>query len=203
MVRLLRRRGVTDEDVLRAFATVDRTHFVAGDEPYADRAQPTDLGQTVSQPFVAALMTAAVRPDAGYAGARVLEVGTGSGYQAAILAELGATVVSVERHADLAARAVVSLADAGYGDRVEVLTGDGTLGCPDRAPFDAILVTAAGPSIPPPLLAQMRPREGRLVAPIGPSGGQQLVLVTRRDGVDTRTALGPVVFVPLLGTFGV
>ncbi len=203
MVRLLRRRGVTDEDVLRAFATVDRSHFVTGDEPYADRAQPTDLGQTVSQPFVAAVMTAAVRPDGGFAGARILEVGTGSGYQAAILAELGARVLSVERHPELATRAVQNLAAGGYADAVEVRAGDGTHGCGDGAPFDAILVTAAGPLVPPPLLDQLRGDGGRLVAPIGPPDGQDLVLITRRDGVDTRTTLGAVVFVPLLGAFGV
>lgn len=203
MVRLLRARGVSDEEVLRAFATVDRGLFVAGPDPYADRAQPTALGQTVSQPFVAALMTQAARPESGYRGAHVLEVGTGSGYQAAILAELGASVTSIERHGGLAARAAANLERAGVAGAVEVRVGDGTLGCPDRAPFDAILVTAAAPTIPPPLVDQLQDDSGRLVAPLGPPTGQHLVVLTRSAGRDRLTRLCPVVFVPLRGAFGV
>jgi len=203
MIALLRRRGIDDEDVLRAFATVPREIFVDGDDPYADMAQPTASGQTVSQPFVQALMTAAVRPDSGFAGASALEIGTGSGYQAAILAELGVTVVSIERHPGLATRAIENLTRAGLDGRVEVRTGDGTLGCPDRAPFDMVLVTAAAPAVSPPLLAQLRDDDARLVAPIGSTRNQDLVLVTRRRGEDTTRRLCPVVFVPLLGEHGV
>src|SRR5882762_2571669 len=107
-------RGLTDPELLRAFATVPRHTFVAMGNPYADEALPLPAGQTISQPYVVALMTDAARPAAGWRGARVLEIGTGSGYQAAILAELGADVTSIERHADLSAAAARRLADAGY-----------------------------------------------------------------------------------------
>jgi len=198
----LEARGIRDAELLRAFGTVERHAFVDGDEPYGDHALPVGSGQTISQPYVVAMMTAAAQPTEGWHGAKVLEVGTGSGYQAAILAELGATVTSIERHEPLAEGARGRLETAGYGDRVEVVVGDGTQGWSARAPYRSILVTAGGPSIPQPLLEQLEPSGGRLVMPVGEREHQMLTLVVR-DGDDLRsTELDPVVFVPLIGEHG-
>ena len=198
----LEARGIRDPELLRAFGTVERHSFVDGDQAYGDHALPVGSGQTISQPYVVALMTAAAQPSQGWRGASVLEVGTGSGYQAAILAELGAMVTSIERHGPLAAGARDRLARAGYRDRVEVVVGDGTQGWPARAPYRSILVTAGGPSMPQPLLEQLDPGGGRLVMPIGEREHQMLTLVVR-DGEDLRsTDLDPVVFVPLIGEHG-
>ena len=198
----LEARGIGDPDLLRAFRTVERHLFVDDDEPYGDHALPVGSGQTISQPFVVALMTAVARPDDGWLDAAVLEVGTGSGYQAAILAALGARLVTIERHPSLAASARDSLASAGYGDRVTVVVGDGTQGLASRAPYRSILVTAGGPSVPTPLLEQLDPSGGRLVMPVGDRHHQNLTLVVR-DGDDwTHEALEPVVFVPLIGEHG-
>jgi protein-L-isoaspartate(D-aspartate) O-methyltransferase len=151
-------------------------------------------------------MTEMARPsgDAGWRDAKVLEIGTGSGYQAAILAELGANVTSIERHQALAREAQRRLADAGYGpDRVQVRIGDGTEGWPAGGPYRSILVTAGGPSIPQQLLEQLDPDGGRLVMPVGDRTHQYLTTVVRQ-GTDLRsTELEPVVFVPLIGRFGV
>jgi len=201
----LEARGIADADVLAAFRTVPRHAFVEGDDPYGDHALPVGQGQTISQPYVVARMTEMARPSgaAGWKGADVLEIGTGSGYQAAILAELGAHVTSIERHAELAQKARQRLADAGYGpDRVEVRIGDGTEGSAAGGPFRSILVTAGGPSVPQPLLEQLHPEGGRLVMPVGDRTHQLLTLVVRQ-GTDLRsTELEPVVFVPLIGRFG-
>ena len=132
---------------------------------------------------------------------RVLEVGTGSGYQTAILAELAATVVSIERHANLAAPAEAMLRDLGYGD-VAIHVGDGTTGWPPAAPYDRILVTAAAPRVPPPLLAQLSPASGRMVIPVGEAEDQYLVVVTRDGERLDEQRLGPVRFVPLIGRAG-
>ncbi|MGH2687473.1 MAG: protein-L-isoaspartate(D-aspartate) O-methyltransferase, partial [Actinomycetota bacterium] len=175
--------------------------FVESDGAYADGALPLPAGQTISQPYIVALMTDAARPEAGWRGAQVLEVGTGSGYQAAILAELGASVVSVERHPELSSRAAQRLADAGY-DAVRLVVGDGTRGWPAGAPYNAVVVTAAGPSVPQPLLEQLAPNGGRLVMPVGTRGHQALTVVERRgDEFVTRTGEA-VVFVPLIGEHG-
>jgi len=198
----LEARGLRDPELLRVFSTVERHSFVDGEQPYGDHALPVGSGQTISQPYVVALMTAAAQSGEGWRGASVLEVGTGSGYQAAILAELGATVTSIERHAPLAASARDRLARAGYADRVEVVVGDGTQGWPARAPYRSILVTAGGPSIPRPLLEQLDPAGGRLVMPVGEREHQMLTLVVR-NGDDMRSSdLDPVVFVPLIGEHG-
>src|SRR5207253_4478714 len=162
----LERRGLRDEELLRSFRTVPRHLFVDSDDPYGDRALAIASGQTISQPYVVAAMTAAARPAGGYRGARVIEVGTGSGYSAAILAEMGAEVTTIERHASLGAEAIERLQRAGYGG-VRVVVGDGSLGWPEGAPYEAIIVTAAGPSIPRPLLEQLSPDRGRLVMPVG------------------------------------
>lgn len=200
----LESRGIADPQILDAFRTVPRHRFVEGDDPYGDHALPVGQGQTISQPYVVARMTVAAQPPEGWAGASLLEIGTGSGYQAAILAQLGARVTTIERHADLAEGARERLADAGYGlDRVRVEVGDGTEGWPARAPYRSILVTAGGPSVPKPLLEQLDPSGGRLVMPVGDRTQQWLTLIVR-DGSDLRSSeLEPVVFVPLIGRYGV
>lgn len=198
----LERRGLTDPELLRAFSVVPRHRFVDSSEPYADEALPLDEGQTISQPFVVAMMTAAARPERGWPGASVLEIGTGSGYQAAILAELGAQVVSVERHRSLSVAAGEALRATGYEDRVRLTVGDGSLGYPGGAPYHAILVTAAGPVIPEPLRAQLSPDGGKLVMPLGERGHQELTVAERRGDEYVTRRGEPVVFVPLIGEWG-
>ena len=195
-------RGVSDPEVLAALERVPRHAFVDSAYAYEDRALPLAEGQTISQPFVVALMTQAARPAGGWRGARVLEVGTGSGYQAAVLAELGAAVTTIERHPELSAEAATNLTAAGYGG-VRCVVGDGSAGYPAQAPYDAIVVTAAGPSVPQPLREQLSPDDGRLVMPVGGPEHQWVTLVQRHgdEWVDRR--LEPVVFVPLVGDFGV
>jgi len=197
----LEARGIRDPELLRAFGTVERHAFVDEAEPYGDHALPLGSGQTISQPFVVAMMTVAARPDGGWHDAPVLEVGTGSGYQAAILAELGARVTSIERHASLATEARERLARAGFADRVEVVVGDGTQGWAERAPYRSIMVTAGGPSVPTPLMDQLEDA-GRLVMPVGDRVHQVLTVVVRHGDEWKSTALEPVVFVPLIGEHG-
>jgi protein-L-isoaspartate(D-aspartate) O-methyltransferase len=197
----LEARGVNDPDILEAFRTVPRHAFVEGDEPYGDHAMPVGSGQTISQPYIVARMTQLGRPRDGWRDAPALEIGTGSGYQAAILAELGADVTSIERHESLADDARKRLVEAGY-DSVNVVVGDGTEGWPPGAPYRSVLVTAGGPSVPQPLLEQLHPDGGRLVMPVGGREHQLLTLV-ERNGDDLRSSeLEPVVFVPLIGRFG-
>ena len=197
----LEARGITDTELLRAFATVERHAFVSNDDPYGDHALPVGAGQTISQPYIVARMTMIARPPEGWADANVLEVGTGSGYQAAILSELGANVTSIERHEELAEGARQRLHAAGQ-ENVTVVVGDGTRGWPATAPYRSILVTAGGPSVPQPLLEQLDRSGGRLVMPVGTREHQFLTLVERQDAELTSTALEPVVFVPLIGRFG-
>ena len=196
----LRRRGISDERVLRAMARVPRELFVPEDlrqYAYEDGALPIGHGQTISQPFIVATICALLSLD-GHE--HVLDVGTGSGYQAAVLAELAAEVVTVERVPELAEGARAALAEAGY-ERVDVRIGDGSLGIPERAPFAAIAVAAATPSVPPALYAQLE-EGGRLVVPRGSRLGQELVLVERTaDGPRERASLA-CRFVPLLGEEG-
>lgn len=189
-------RDIADEAVLRAMAKVPRHEFVRAHDrgrAYEDIALPIEAGQTISQPYIVALMSqlAQVAP-----GDRVLEVGTGSGYQAAVLAELGAEVYSVEIVAALARSARARLERLGYD--VHVRHGDAYEGWPERAPFDAIVITAAPPSIPAPLPRQLKVG-GRLVAPVG-TQAQELVVITRHapEAFETRTVL-PVQFVPMTG----
>jgi protein-L-isoaspartate(D-aspartate) O-methyltransferase len=196
-------RGLDDPELLRAFRTVPRELFVESGAPYGDNALPIDQGQTISQPYVVAFMTDAARPRTtdGYRNAKVLEIGTGSGYQAAILSELGAELVSVERHADLSRLAGDALLRAGYPN-VRLVVGDGTAGATEYAPYDSVLVTAAGPSVPTPLLEQLRPDGGRLVMPVGDRDRQWLTLVVRDGDEFHARALEPVMFVPLVGEHG-
>jgi len=198
--RQLRSRGITDERVLAAMGRVPRELFVPETvrrEAYADSALPIGHGQTISQPFMVATICALLELD-GHE--RVLDVGTGSGYQAAVLAELAEEVVTIERVPELGEEAREVLDRAGYG-RVDVRVGDGSVGVPERAPFDAIAVAAAAPAVPEALYDQLV-EGGRLVVPRGSRGSQQLVQVVK-------TALGPSVrasvpcrFVPLLGDEG-
>ncbi len=189
-------RGVTDPAVLRAMRVVPRHEFVPSRvraDAHDDRPLPIGHGQTISQPYIVALMTelAAVKP-----GDRVLEIGTGSGYQAAVLAELGAQLYSIEIVEPLARSATETLRRLGYG-RVEVHHGDGYRGWPDAAPFDAIVVTAAPPEVPPALLAQLAPG-GRLVIPVGTAEQELRLLVRTPSGIETRRSV-PVRFVPMVG----
>ena len=198
--RQLRRRGIHDERVLAAMERVPRELFVperARRYAYEDGALPIGHGQTISQPFIVATICSLLRLEGDE---RVLDVGTGSGYQAAVLAELADEVVTIERVPELAASARSALAEAGY-DRVEVRVGDGSLGVPDRAPFDGIAVAAAAPAIPEALYAQLAD-EGRLVVPRGSRWGQDLVLVEKRPGGPVETRSVPCRFVPLLGDEG-
>jgi len=197
----LQARGIDDPQLLKAFASVERHAFVEGDDPYGDHALPVGSGQTISQPYIVARMTMTARPPEGWAGANVLEVGTGSGYQAAILAEMGAAITTIERHESLAEGARERLRQAGY-PQVDVVVGDGTEGWAARAPYRSILVTAGGPSVPQPLLEQMDRSGGRLVMPVGSRRHQFLTLVERDGDNVSSTELEPVVFVPLIGRFG-
>jgi protein-L-isoaspartate(D-aspartate) O-methyltransferase len=197
LVQHLRREHAAGKRVLEAIARVPRDMFV--DEPqrhraYEDEALPIGLGQTISQPTVVAMMTEALELAPHH---RVLEVGTGSGYQAAVLAELVDRVITIERHAALAERARRLLDYMGYHN-VEVHVANGILGWPPEAPYDGILVAAAGVTVPPALIDQLAP-SGRLVLPVGGRDAQQLILVTRTPGGTLReVSLGPVRFVPLV-----
>ena len=197
----LARRGIEDQRVLDAMRRVPRHLFVeesAAPYAYEDHPMPIGDGQTISQPYIVALMLEAARigPED-----RVLDVGTGSGYAAAVAAQLGHRVVSVERHPDLAVGAAATLEALGY--RVEVVTGDGTLGWPAAAPYDAIVAAATGPSVPRAGVEQLA-EGGRIVMPVGrPGRAQHLALFERAaDGSLHETNLGSVAFVPLLGDQG-
>jgi protein-L-isoaspartate(D-aspartate) O-methyltransferase len=164
---------------------------------YEDAALPIGSGQTISQPYMVARICEALEVRPGH---KVLDVGTGSGYQAAVLAELGAEVVTIERIPELAEQARANLAAAGY-DQVEVQVGDGTLGLPDRAPFDGIAVAAAAPNLPETLYEQLRPG-GRLVVPVGGPRAQRLEVVVRSPEGPAVVHLVPCRFVPLVGEEG-
>ncbi|MGF1508001.1 MAG: protein-L-isoaspartate(D-aspartate) O-methyltransferase [Myxococcota bacterium] len=193
----LEREGIKDPRVLAAMAAVPRHEMVEGlQEPlaYEDRPLPIGHGQTISQPYVVALMTELLRVEPGD---KVLEIGTGSGYQAAVLAEVGARVYSMEIVEPLAKRATATLDRLGYGDRITVRLGDGYEGWPEEAPFDGIILTAAPPRIPAPLEEQLA-MGGRLVAPVG-EGIQELIVLERTPKGLKRTESIPVRFVPMTG----
>ena len=193
----LRRRGIADAAVLRAMDEVPRERFVAREmagNAYADHAMPIDCGQTISQPYVVAYMTEQLGVLPHH---RVLEVGTGSGYQAAVLSRLAREVVSIERYRTLAEQARGRLHDLGY-DNAEVIVGDGLAGVPERAPFDRILVTAAAADVPQALVEQLG-EGGVMVLPLGPhEGPQYIVKLTRTPSELKRETLIGVRFVPLL-----
>jgi protein-L-isoaspartate(D-aspartate) O-methyltransferase len=198
--RQLLGRDIRDERVLAAMERVPRELFVPealADRAYDDAALPIGSGQTISQPY----MVARICEELGLRGdERVLDVGTGSGYQAAVLAELADEVVTVERIPELAAEARRNLATAGYG-RVDVRVGDGTLGVPERAPYGGIAVAAAAPEMPRTLYEQLEPR-GRLVVPVGGPRGQRLEVVVRSPEGPAVVRSVPCRFVPLLGEEG-
>jgi protein-L-isoaspartate(D-aspartate) O-methyltransferase len=197
----LRGRGIRDERVLGAMGRVPRERFVPPDlvaRAYDDDALPIEDGQSISQPYVVAWMTELLEVQAG---GRVLEIGTGSGYQAAVLAAMGAKIRSLERLPALAATARERLAALGDGEAVEVVVADGSLGDPATAPHARVIVTAGAPSLPGPLLDQLA-EGGRLVIPIGTVGQQELVLVTREGGRLTERPVGGCSFVPLIGAAG-
>jgi protein-L-isoaspartate(D-aspartate) O-methyltransferase len=194
----LRRRGISDQAVLRAMDEVPREYFVAPgfvDSAYADQALPIACGQTISQPFVVAYMTEQLGVEPHH---RVLEIGTGSGYQAAILARLAREVVSIERYRTLADAARQRIKTLGYSN-LTILAGDGMAGAPELAPFDRIMVTAAAEEVPAALAAQVT-EGGKMVLPVGPRHGvQYIVKLTRQAGGGlTRENLIAVRFVPLL-----
>jgi protein-L-isoaspartate(D-aspartate) O-methyltransferase len=201
--RQIAARGVRDRRVLEALRTVPREAFVSetlAEFAYDDTPLPIGEEQTISQPYVVALMAEAleIRP-----ADKVLEIGAGSGYAAAVLSRIAGEVFTIERHESLAREARERMARLGYTN-VHVLHGDGTLGWPEPAPYDAIVVAAGVPSVPPALLEQLAPGGGRLVIPIGPDPRTQSFLRMRRrpDGTIAREDLGEVRFVPLIGAQG-
>jgi len=200
--RQLRRRGITETYILDAFRAVPREAFISDEYAhlaYGDHPLPIEAGQTISQPYIVALMiqAAAVEP-----GDKVLEVGAGSGYAAAVISRIASEVIGIERQHDLVEVASERLKRLGC-DNVTIVEGDGTKGCPDHAPFDAIMAAASGSHVPKPLLTQLVPG-GRLVMPIGNPGlVQELVKVTKEDdGLLRQEYLGGVRFVPLIGEEG-
>jgi len=196
----LRRRGIRDPRVLAAMEKVPRHRFLPNPDDasaYEDYPLPIGSGQTISQPYMVALMTECLLLKGRE---RVLEIGTGSGYQAAILAELSRSVYSIERFASLAERARAVLAELGYSN-VEVIVGDGSLGYPDAAPYDRIIVTAAAPKVATPWIEQLADG-GRLVVPLGDRWGQTLTVVTKRADKLDYEDMGGCVFVPLVGEHG-
>lgn len=196
----LRRRGIRDAAVLAAMTAVPRHEFVANElrsHAYDDAPLPIGSGQTISQPYIVAAMTAALHLQPGD---RVLEIGTGCGYQAAVLSRLAKEVFTIERRSELASAASRLLARLDYSN-VHVHCGDGTFGLPEIAPFDAILVAAAAPEIPKPLLAQLAER-GRMIIPVGGADHQELQLVERHGDAFPAKTLEGCRFVPLVGYHG-
>ena len=200
--RTIRRRGLDDPRLLAAFRAVPREAFVSSDlagQAYADAPLPIESGQTISQPYIVALTI-----DAAGIGStdKVLEIGAGSGYAAAVIGQLAREVVAIERHHELVELARQRMRSLGYAN-VRILEGDGTRGCPGEAPFDAIVAAASGSHVPKVLIDQLKPG-GRIVMPLGdPHSVQMLVKVTRHpDGSTTREDLGAVRFVPLIGEHG-
>jgi protein-L-isoaspartate(D-aspartate) O-methyltransferase len=194
-------RGIRDARVLDAMARVPRDAFVpdvSRAQAYADRALPLPCGQSISQPFMVALMTEALALDGSE---RVLEIGTGSGYQTAILASLAREVITIERWPDLADAAQLTLTRLGYTN-VKIIVADGTLGLPAIAPFDRILVTAGAPRVPESLKRQLSAQGGMLVIPIGPPDQQRLTVITREGERFGESIRESCVFVPLVGQEG-
>ena len=200
--RTIRARGLDDPRLLAAFRAIPREEFIRSEHAalaYADGPLPIEAGQTISQPYIVALTI-----DAAEIGPqdKVLEIGAGSGYAAAIIGQMAAEVVAIERHHELAELARGRMARLGYGN-VRILEADGTRGCPQEAPFDAIVAAASGSHVPTVLLDQLKP-EGRIVMPLGdPHSVQSLVKLTKHaDGRLERENLGAVRFVPLIGEHG-
>ena len=193
-------RGIKDERVLKAFIEVPREQFIGvslKSQSYSDSPLPIGKGQTISQPYTVAFMTELLKLKGNE---KVLEVGTGSGYQAAILSKLCKKVYTIENLPRLYSQAVATLSTLGFKN-VEVFKGDGSLGLIDKSPFDAIIVTAAAPSIPPSLISQLA-RGGKLVIPVGDRAVQQMVRITKRGDDFKKETFGGFRFVPLIGREG-
>jgi protein-L-isoaspartate(D-aspartate) O-methyltransferase len=200
--RHLKRRGITEKPIIDAFLAVPREAFVSPEYEhlaYGDHPLPIEAGQTISQPYIVALtiQAAAIKP-----GDTVLEVGAGSGYAAAVISRIAKKVIAIERQHDLVGIARQRLERLGYGN-VEIVEGDGTKGCPDEAPFEAIVAAASGSHVPPAFIEQLSPG-GRIVMPVGDPGWvQELIKVTKQeDGMLKQESLGGVRFVPLIGEEG-
>jgi len=196
----LRLKGINDENVLNAFSKIQRDLFVLSmfkESAYTDNALPIKCGQTISQPYIAALMTQALELKSAD---KVLEIGTGSGYQAAIISLLAKKVYTIERIAELATFASKNLKKSGITN-IEISIGDGTLGLPQHAPFDKIIVTASSPIIPSPLLEQLK-MDGKMVIPIGDENTQELITINKTAKGIQQIRLCSCVFVPLIGKFG-
>lgn len=196
----LRRRGIHDERVLTAMEEVKRHLFLPGgmeEEAYLDRPVQIGYGQTISQPYIVAMMTELLQLEATDS---VLEIGSGSGYQAAIIAKISDNVISIERIPEVAIQAEENLRRA-HIEGVRIIVADGTVGYPESSPYDAILVTAGAPSVPSPLLSQLADG-GRLVAPVGDADVQHLVRVVRHGDECVFESFEPVRFVPLIGKYG-
>ncbi len=199
LVDLLRSKGIVHEDVLTAMSKVERHRFVLPtfvNSSYLDQALPIGNGQTISQPYTVAFMSQALEVTRG---AKVLEIGTGSGYQAAVLAELGCQVFSIERHMPLHLESRKLLQSLGY--KVATRSGDGTVGWSEFAPYDGIVVTAAAPSVPEPLLKQLADG-GRLVIPVGGQAEQSIRVITRKGETFEQKDIEGFKFVPLIGKMG-
>lgn len=200
MVRRLEAQGITDQKVLEVMRRIPRHLFIANalwDQAYADHPVPIDRGQTISQPYIVALMTQALQLEKSD---RVLEIGTGSGYQTAILAELAQHVYTIERFPELSEKAQKLLTEAGYTN-ISFRVGDGTVGWPEEAPFEKIIVTAAAPEVPAALVEQLAER-GRLVIPVGGRQLQTLVAFTKEGEKLRREELCACSFLPLVGKEG-
>ncbi len=195
-------RDITDPEVLRAMAAVPRHEFVSPmlrSASYDDNPLRIGGGQTISQPYVVAFMTQALEVQSGM---KVLEIGTGSGYQAAVLAEIGADVYTIERNEDLSDAAEAVIDKLGYGELITMRVDDGTLGWPEEAPFDRIIVTAAGPKIPPGLADQLA-EGGRMIIPVGGErDSQKLYLLEKHTNQLSKREILDVLFVPLIGKDG-
>jgi protein-L-isoaspartate(D-aspartate) O-methyltransferase len=192
----LRARGIRDQRLLDAMATIPRHEFVESrylDQAYADHPLPIGAGQTISQPYIVALMLERLQLEPK---SKVLEIGTGSGYQTALLAKLADHVYSMERHAELARPAAETLSRLGLTN-VNVVTGDGSRGLADHAPYDAIVVAAAAADVPPALFAQLR-EGGRMIIPVGPPEAQELQFVRKVGGKALTTVMEGCRFVPLI-----
>jgi len=200
--RQLKRRGISEQRILDAFRAVPREAFISAEYAhlaYGDHPLPIEAGQTISQPYIVALMIEAAEIEPGD---KVLEVGSGSGYAAAVISRIAGEVVGIERQRDLVEVARERLERLGYSN-VRIVEGDGTRGCPAEAPFDAILAAASGSHIPAPLVDQLKPG-GTIVMPVGSPGWvQKLVKAAKRDdGTLQQADLGGVRFVPLIGEEG-
>ncbi len=196
----IKNRGIQDPRILKAMMAVERHKFVPEQiqsSAYGDFPLPIGEGQTISQPYIVALMTEVIKP---HSSMKVLEIGTGSGYQAAVLAELCKSVYTIEIVESLGERSKKLLSDLGY-DNVHVKIGDGFRGWEENAPFDAIVVTCAPSRVPQPLIDQLTDG-GRMIIPVGEAGAQELVLMTKKDGELHEHAIIPVRFVPMVGSGG-